>query len=78
MIKSSNYFFLIFIFTYFARIKFSEFRKEGILPIAVSFCMRLKKVVISLARDLICTIQKFNSFTGIKFPEFNSNEKLIP
>ena len=40
---------LILFFTfarkYIARIKFSELRNKDILPVAVAFCMRLKKGV---------------------------------
>ena len=47
------------------------FRKKDILPVAVTFCMRLKKAFTRLARDLTCTIQKLKIFIGIKFPEFS-------
>ena len=32
-------------FTYFVKIKFSELYKKNILPVAVTFCMTLKKGV---------------------------------
>ena len=75
--KSSNEFFIFardhfseeIYFTYFTRIKFSEFLKKDILPAAVTFCIRLKKPFTRLARDLVCTIQKLKIFTGVKFPE---------
>ena len=43
-------------FTNFLRIKFSKFGKKDILPVAVTFCMRLKKGFSRLARELICMI----------------------
>ena len=57
-------------FTYFARTKFSEFCKKDILPVAFTFCMRLKKAFTRLARDLICTIQKLKIFTELHFSNF--------
>ena len=57
-------------FAYIARIKFTGFRKKDILPVVVTFCMRLKWTWPGLVRDLICTIQKFKIFTGIKYSEF--------
>ena len=60
-------------FTYFARIKFNELYKKDTLPVAVTFCRRLKKAFTiqkRLSRDLNSKIQIFKIFTGIKFPEF--------
>ena len=62
-----------FYFTYFPRIKFSEFRKKDILPVAVTFSIILKKVFTRQARDLIYTIQEFK-LAGIKFLEFRELE----
>ena len=57
-------------FTCFARITFNELSKKDILPAAITCFMRLKKTFTRLARDLICTIQIFKIFTGIKFYQF--------
>ena len=56
--------------TYFTGIRFSEFCKNGISPIAVTFCMRFKKAFTRLTRDLICAIQKFKIFNGNEFLKF--------
>ena len=55
----------------------SKFCKRDILPVAVTFCMRLKKAFTRLARDLTHTIQKFKIFTGIKLPLVLRNEQKL-
>ena len=62
--------FLFFLRNNFWGIKFTEFCKKKFLSVSVTFRMRLKKGFTRPARDLICTIPKFNFFTGIKFPIF--------
>ena len=56
---------------YLATIKFSEIRQKYVLPVAISFSVRLKKVLTKLNTELVSVIQRYQNITGIKFPELS-------
>ena len=52
---------------YFAKIKFSKFRKKHILPVAVSCRMKLRKVFQKLVPDTAKNTVISTNFLGWKF-----------